>query len=171
MLIFLIGFMGSGKSHNGKKLARTLKYKFIDLDHYLEKKADLTITQIFERYGEEYFRTLEQECLHEMADRDNIVVATGGGAPCYFDNMDWMNQRGITIFLQPSVNILVDRLLPGTNYRPLLKGKSTLELRYYITEKLKERLPFYSKAQHTISISRHNQKVVNEILELLDKNS
>ncbi len=168
MRVFLVGFMGSGKSHNGKRLAKALNCEFVDLDDYLEKKVNLPITEMFELHGEDYFRLLERDCLREMAETENVVVATGGGAPCYFDNMNWMNKIGITVFIHPSINILVNRLLPGTSHRPLLKGKSELELRHYIFHKLEERLPYYTKAQHTVIVNKHSNKVTKAILKLLD---
>ena len=143
--IYLIGFMGSGKSTLGKVLARLLNYSFIDLDHYIEKKEGFIVAEIFSRYGEERFRELERLAIHETAQTGNTVVATGGGAPCFFDNMDFMNQQGITIYLKISPDNLCRRLASARAHRPLLAGKNEDELQAFIKEKLKERTPFIKK--------------------------
>ncbi|NJK84331.1 MAG: shikimate kinase [Saprospiraceae bacterium] len=167
MRIFLIGFMGSGKSHNGKKLAKALNYNFIDLDDYIEEKAGKSIEEIFQQAGESYFRHLEQECLKSMTQFDDIVISTGGGAPCFSDNMAWIKKNGISIFLNPSVNILLHRLLPRTAHRPLLKGKSSEELYQYIHNKLEERVAFYNQADFTITLPNESEDVVKNILQHL----
>ncbi len=167
MRIFLIGFMGSGKSHNGKRLAKALSYSFIDLDDVIEEKAQMSIAQIFEREGEFYFRNLEQTCLKNTVQFDNIIVSTGGGAPCFSDNMQWIKENGISIFLNPSVDILLHRLLTKTAHRPLLKGKSTEELRCYIQHKLEERIPIYNQADFIITLSTESEDVVKSIIRHL----
>jgi shikimate kinase len=167
MRIFLVGFMGSGKSHNGKKLAKVLNYNFIDLDDYIEEKAQQNIEQIFQQEGEAYFRHLEQNCLKSMTQFDNTVISTGGGAPCFSDNMQWMKENGVSIFLNPSVDILLHRLLPRTAHRPLIKGKSAIELRQYIQHKLEERMPFYSQADFTITLLKESEDVVKSIIQHL----
>ena len=150
--IFLIGYMGSGKTTIGKLLAKKLGYSFIDMDHHIEEKQFKTISQIFAEKGEEEFRRLEQNCLHEVADFENIVISTGGGAPCFFDNMDYMNSHGLTIYLKLTVEELAERLeLVGISKRPLLAGKSSDELRQFITEGLQKRESFYEKAAYSLS--------------------
>ncbi|MFW6389146.1 MAG: shikimate kinase [Marinilabiliaceae bacterium] len=144
--IYLIGFMGSGKSTLGKVLARLLNYSFIDLDHYIEKKEGLTVAEIFSRHGEERFRALERLSIHETAQKGHAVVATGGGAPCFFDNMDFMNQHGTTIYLKISPENLARRLAPARAHRPLLADKSENELLTFIKQRLEERTPFYQRA-------------------------
>lgn len=167
MRIFLIGFMGSGKSHNGKKLAQALNYNFIDLDDYIEEKAKQSIEQIFQQEGETYFRHLEQTCLKSMTQFNNIVVSTGGGAPCFSDNMQWMKEHGISIFLNPPVDVLLHRLLPRTAHRPLLKGKSKAELRQYIQHKLDERMPIYNQADFIVTLLKESEDVVKNIMQHL----
>jgi len=144
--IYLIGFMGSGKSTLGKVLARLINYSFIDLDQYIEKKEGATVAEIFSRHGEERFRELERLAIHETAQKGSTIVATGGGAPCFFDNMDFMNQQGTTVYLQISSENLTRRLVTARTHRPLLADKSENELQAFIKQRLKERTPFYQKA-------------------------
>jgi len=150
--IFLVGYMGSGKSAMGRLLARKKGLNFIDLDTYIEGKYHRTIAEIFAQEGEESFRIKEQFCLHEVAAFENVVIATGGGAPCFFDNMDLMNAQGDTIYLRLTAQHLVRRLSsskPGV--RPLISNKETTELLQYITGMLEIREPFYLKAKYIIS--------------------
>ena len=150
MKIFLVGFMGCGKTTIGKKLARLLNYEFADLDKLIEVKAGMTIQEYFSEYGEEQFRVLEKEVLHSLANRTDLVVATGGGAPCYFDNMEWMNQSGVTVYLSMPPRALAGRL-QGSTTRPLLRGLAGESLVEFIANKLKEREPFYNQAQNVVS--------------------
>jgi len=144
--IYLIGFMGSGKSHLGKQLAQELGWDFLDMDDFLEANEGMTISQIFAEGGESLFRDLERNYLHATYDFSKTVIATGGGAPCFFDNIDWMNKNGQTIYLKTPVAILVDRLKKETAHRPLLAGKTTEALSQFISSKLTERSPFYEQA-------------------------
>ncbi|HEY0897299.1 MAG TPA: shikimate kinase [Sphingobacteriaceae bacterium] len=145
MIIFLVGFMGSGKTTLGKRLSRLLGYAFVDLDKVIESRAGATIPQYFQQHGEGAFRQLERECLQRGLPSGNAVVATGGGAPCYFDNMDWMNRHGVTVYLMLSPKALASRL-KGSAERPLISGKSGPELVAFIEEKLAERESYYKKA-------------------------
>ena len=145
--IYLLGFMGCGKSYMGKSLAQQLGWEFLDMDDFLEANEGMTISQIFAEGGETLFRKLEQNYLHATYDFSETVIATGGGAPCFFDNMDWMNQNGQTIYLKTPVSILVERLKKETTHRPLLAGKTTVELSQFIRNKLVERSPFYEQAR------------------------
>ncbi len=147
MRIFFIGFMGCGKSRMGKKLAAKLDRPFIDLDHQMENIFGLTIPQMFEAYGENGFREKERDTLQNPDYDKDIIVSTGGGAPCFFDNMDWMNQNGMTVFIDTPTTALADRLINARVERPLIKGKSYNELIYFIENKMIERRPFYEKAQ------------------------
>jgi len=146
--IYLMGFMGCGKSYLGKQLAQSLGWDFLDMDDFLEANEGLSISQIFAEGGETLFRQLERNYLQATYDFENTVVATGGGAPCFFDNVDWMNTHGLTIYLKTPVSILVDRLKSETNHRPLLAGKTDMELSDFIKTKLAERSPFYQQAQY-----------------------
>ena len=146
MRIFLIGFMGCGKSTMGRALAASLNMTFIDLDTYLEERYFKTIPQIFAEEGEANFRLKERKVLEEVSAFDKVIIATGGGAPCFFDNMELMNQSGFCIFLDVEIDSLVYRLIHAKTERPLIKGKSPEELRHFIEELMLKRRPFYEKA-------------------------
>lgn len=150
MLVYLIGYMGCGKTTAGKKLAKKLGYKFIDVDNLIEEAQGITIAEIFETQGEDAFRKIEQEMLATTFELENVIVATGGGAPCFYNNMDAMNENGLTIYIEMSPKALLSRLKGNIEERPLLKGKSDDELLSFITEKLDERNPFYTKAKTTV---------------------
>lgn len=149
--IFLIGYMGSGKSAMGRMLAKHLDLDFIDLDAYIENKYRLSIAQIFELEGEKAFREKEKYCLEEVAEFENVVIATGGGAPCFYNNMELMNAKGKTIYLKLTAEHLSKRLAgskPGL--RPILQNKTGDELFRFIQEKLAEREKYYEQAHYII---------------------
>ena len=151
--IYLTGFMGSGKTTFGKLLARALDRNFIDLDHLIEKQEGASISQLFANHGEKEFRERERTALLSTTKYKNTVIATGGGTPCFFDNMSFMNNHGITIYLKVSEEDLVKRLRPAQSKRPLIAGKEESELRKIINIKLSERSPFYDKSQITVDTS------------------
>lgn len=154
MKVFLIGFMASGKTTIGEELANTLGYQFIDLDDFIEEKYNKTIKMIFEYYGEDHFRQIENEALREISSIEgNIVVASGGGTSCFYNSVDFMNSIGITIYLRAEVAELVSRLIASKKDRPLLWGKSEEELNNYIIRVLEERKKYYEKAKITVDIS------------------
>jgi len=144
--LFLIGYMGSGKTTVGKQLAKKLNLQFIDMDLFIENRYRKSISAIFEEKGEAGFREIERKTLHEIIDFENVVISTGGGLPCFFDNMDVMNQVGITIYLKVSVEELARRLRNGKQQRPLLKDKNHDEMKDFIAETLEKRNNFYRKA-------------------------
>ena len=149
--IFLVGYMGSGKSAMGRLLAKRLGYSFVDLDHYIEGKYHKTIAQLFQEEGESAFREKEKLCLREVGEFENTVIATGGGAPCFFDSMEYMNQQGVTIYLKLSPGQLVTRLLKDkAGVRPLLTNKTPEELLDFITTMLQKRTVYYEKSRHVI---------------------
>jgi len=149
--IFLVGYMGSGKSAMGRLLANRLGYCFIDLDQYIEGKFHKTIAQLFRDEGEAAFREKERACLREVGEFEKTVIATGGGAPCFFDSMDYMNRQGVTVYLKLRPGQLVERLLKGkAGVRPLIHGKTPDELLVYIETMLAHRSGFYEKAQRVI---------------------
>ena len=164
MRLFLIGFMGCGKSTMGRALASQLDLTFIDLDSFLEEKYFKTIPQIFAEEGEDGFRKKERKVLEEVCLFDDVIVATGGGAPCFFDNMDLMNNSGYCIFLDVQVSSLVNRLLHARVERPLIKGKTVEELEAFIGLTMEKRRPFYEKAKY---ILRGSEITTNQIVELL----
>jgi shikimate kinase len=147
MKVFLIGFMGCGKSTMGRKLARQLGYDFIDLDHEIEKRTDTTIGNYFSVNGEMAFRELERKTLQEFDYPVNCIVATGGGVPCYFDNMDWMNANGTTVYIEMSPMALAGRLERGKDKRPLLKDLNEAQMIAFIEGKLAEREGYYKRAK------------------------
>ncbi len=145
--------MGAGKTTIGKALAREMGVEFYDLDWYIENRFQKKIPEIFAEKGEEGFRIIEQKMLHEVAEFENVVISCGGGTPCFFDNIDYMNEQGETIYLNADVDTLYAHLMMGKSQRPLIQGKSQDELKEYIKTSLDTRLPFYSKAKHQIQIS------------------
>ena len=144
--------MGAGKTTVGRALARELGVDFYDLDWYIEDRFHKKIPDIFAEKGEEGFRDIERKMLHEVAEFENVVVSCGGGTPCFFDNMDYMNAQGETVFLNAEPSVLKEHLLMGKSQRPLIHGKSPEELEEYIDKSLTERLPFYAKAKHSIGV-------------------
>jgi shikimate kinase len=160
--------MGCGKSTLGRSLANTLNLTFIDLDTFLEEKYFRTIPQIFAEEGEVGFRRKEQNVLKEVSAFDDVIVATGGGAPCFFDNIDVMNNTGFCIFLDVEIPSLINRLINAKTERPIIKGKSPEELNNFIEEMMKIRRPFYEKARYIIKGSKITPK---QILELLNGHS
>jgi len=164
MRIFLIGFMGCGKSTMGRSLASSLNLTFIDLDTYLEAKYFKTVPQIFAEEGEEEFRKKEHKVLEEVALFDDVVVATGGGAPCFYNNMDVMNEAGFCIFLDVAVDSLVARLIHSKTERPLIKGKSPDELRSFIELLMQKRRPFYERAKYVL---KGSELLPSDVVELV----
>jgi shikimate kinase len=147
MRIFIIGFMGSGKSYTGIRLAQQLEFPFVDLDAYIEDQNDKSIDQIFEESGEASFRQIEKTALESLHAYEKVVVACGGGTPCFFDNIDWMKKQGTTIFLDLPPHILEQRLQKGMDHRPLIKNMDKAgDLRAYIESTLEARRPFYQQA-------------------------
>ena len=147
--IFLTGYMGAGKTTLGRALAAEIGVPFIDLDHYIEKRYCKTIAQLFAERGEEGFREIERRMLHEVGEFEDVIISTGGGTPCFFDNIEYMNAQGTTVYLDVPVERLFIRLSIARNKRPLIKEKNDEELLAFITEQLAKRAPHYSKAQYT----------------------
>lgn len=145
--IFIIGYMGSGKTTVGKRLAKSLSLTFIDLDAYIQNKFRKTISELFAEKGEEEFRKIESHALHEVAEFEDVVISTGGGAPCYFDNMALMNHAGTTIYIKAHAEELAARLQASKTVRPLITGKPLEELIPFITEHLAQRECYYNSAQ------------------------
>lgn len=146
--IFLLGYMGSGKTTLGKAFAREMGLSFIDLDWYIEERYHKTVREIFIERGENGFREVERQMLLEVSEFENVVISTGGGAPCFFDNMEVMNQKGDTVFLNVSPGVLYHRLKVATHNRPILQGKTNEELKTFIIEALEKRKPFYTQAKY-----------------------
>ena len=151
--IILVGYMGSGKTTVGKALSKETGMMFYDLDWYIESRMRKSVSQIFAERGEEGFRKIEYNMLHEVAEFEDVIISCGGGTPCFFDNMDYLNQQGDVVYLKATPETLYKHLLMAKMERPLLKGKSSEELIAYITEHLKERSPFYEKARYILDVN------------------
>lgn len=151
---------GCGKSTFGRKVAAMLGSNFIDLDKMIVEKEGISIFEIFEKKGEKYFREIESALLKELTDNKiHFIMATGGGAPCFFDNMNYMNENGITIYIDTPIEIILERLsASGINKRPLLKQMGEENLYEGLVEKLKLRRPFYNKANHILSYHTNLEK-------------
>ena len=170
--IFLIGYMGAGKTTLGHALAEATGLSFIDLDWRIEGRFHKSVNEVFAERGEEGFRLLERGMLHEVADFEDVVVSVGGGTPCFFDNIDYMNACGETVYLKASPDTLLKHIAMSRGQRPLLKGKSPEELRTFITMQLQEREPYYLKARHVVNIdvlddSAKISAIANQIRTLL----
>lgn len=145
--IFLIGYMGCGKSTLGRALQNATGLEFIDLDHYIENRFHATVSEIFAQRGEEGFRRAEAAMLDEVSQFSDVVVACGGGTPCFFNNMELMNERGLTVWLTTPIERLFERLQRNRAKRPILANKSDEELMAFITDALEQRRPYYSRAK------------------------
>ena len=167
MRIYLLGFMGAGKTRLGKELAQLMDYSFIDLDQLIVEQEGRSISQIFETEGEIYFRTVEKESLHKTSLYKNTIISTGGGTPCFYDNINWINTHGTSIFLDVDHEILCDRLWRGRHKRPLIKKLSRAELSPFIEEKMLARLAFYTQAHVHYKILVEDQKSAAELSSFL----
>ena len=151
--IILVGYMCAGKTTVGKALAKKMGRTFYDLDWYIEERFHSKVPKIFAEQGEERFRDLERRMLHEAAEFENIVLSCGGGTPCFFDNMEYMNQVAETYYLKATPETICSHLKISKGERPLLKGKSPEELHEFVSQQLQERSQFYEKAQHIIDVN------------------
>lgn len=147
MKIYLIGFMGAGKTHWGRLLSQKLSIPFFDLDEQVTEHAGKTITEIFATEGEEQFRIQEKEALHIITESHNsLVMACGGGTPCYFNNIDYMKQSGAVIWINTPVEILFQRLVKEKEKRPLIRNLSDEQLKNFIVKKFADRKIYYEQA-------------------------
>lgn len=166
--IFLIGYMGAGKTTLGKAFAREMGLTFVDLDWYIEERFHKSIRQLFTERGEDGFRDLEKRMLHEVAEFEDVVISTGGGTPCFLDNMEYMNTMGKTVFLDVNLSVLFRRLRVAKQQRPLLVEKNDEELMAFITENLQKRLPFYTKALYVFNGEKlEDRRQIKESVERL----
>lgn len=154
--IIIIGYMGAGKTTVGKALAGQLNRQFYDLDWYIESRMRKTVKQLFDEQGEAGFRQIEYNMLHEVAEFDNVILSCGGGTPCFFDNMDYLNQQGETVYLKATPEVLYEHLKMGKTVRPLLLNKTPEEVQVFIKQQLAEREPFYLKAKYTLDVNLMN---------------
>jgi len=165
MKIFLIGFMGSGKTTIGKCLAERIGFDFVDTDSFIEMQQGMAVSELFAQHGEAAFREMEHNILLEIQKLDCAVVSTGGGMPCYGNNMDIMRSGGKVVYLKTSPQALTHRLFCLHNERPLIKGKTEEELQQYIVEKLSEREPFYSRAHIIVQTENFSMEALLRLLE------
>jgi shikimate kinase len=163
--IFLVGMMGSGKSYWTKFLSKKLKTGGYDLDYLIESNEEKTIAEIFAEDGEEYFRKQESKILKWFKDKKSFVLGTGGGTPCYHDNMDWMNKNGVTIFIDSPISQLVERLIPEKSHRPLICNLSDTALFEFLTQKRLDRLASYEQAKIKLTGDEINEKQFLKIIK------
>ncbi len=166
MRIYLIGFMGSGKSTVGRKLAREFDCQFLDLDDAFEEKYHIRVADFFEKYDEHAFREIESKLIKETPTAEDLVISTGGGTPCFHDNLSWMKDSGLIVYLQMSVPALVNRLSNAKRIRPLIKNMNPEELKEFIGLKLKEREVFYKQAQVIVNGENCNVKMLAQSIKL-----
>lgn len=166
-MIYLIGFMGSGKSSLGKKIARELNWKFLDTDELIEEQEEKKIREIFRNEGEHRFREIEREVLRGITPKQKILVSCGGGTPCFFDNMKWMKQHGGVLYLKVGEKILMERLMKERKKKALLEDKTLVQIKSYVARTLRMRMPFYHKADKIFELngSRITAKAMDELIK------
>jgi shikimate kinase len=166
MRIFLIGFMGSGKTHWGKQLASQMKIPFYDLDEVISATEKKTISQLFAESGEEAFRVKEKEVLESLIDQNpSMVLSCGGGTPCFFNNIERMKKYGVVVWLNTHVDIILSRLIKEKSSRPLLKNVHDEEMKSYVIRKLNERRMYYEQAD--LTIDNENSISINEFIQTI----
>ncbi len=156
--------MGSGKSYWGKIWADKLGYSFIDLDQLIENREQASIVEIFEKNGEDIFRLLETKMLRELVRHDDCIIACGGGTPCFHDNINWMNEKGTTVYLSAPPAYLFEKIKDEKAKRPLIKNVNEAELLFFTEQTLKQRLPFYEQATVTIEATALDDNTLQEVL-------
>lgn len=154
--IIIVGYMAAGKTTLGRQLAKEMSLSFYDLDVYIENRMHKTISQLFIERGEQGFREIEQKMLHEVAEFEDVVISCGGGTPCFFDNMEYINQQGESIYLKASPRTIIEHMGLNTKNRPLMQGKAEEESLAFVEQHLAEREPHYAKAQKTLNIDLLN---------------
>ncbi|MDO5314482.1 MAG: shikimate kinase [bacterium] len=147
--IYIVGYMGAGKTTAARRLAQRMGWEVVDTDALFEEKYKISVNDFFNKYDEPLYRKLESEVLKATESLDHVVVSTGGGTACFFDNMDWMNQHGLTVFLRISPQAAIDRVIHSRHKRPLVEGKSEEELTEFVSQHYASRLPFYEQARIT----------------------
>jgi shikimate kinase len=161
--IFLIGFMGSGKTYWGQKWARQSGLAFYDLDEIVEAKEGKSIAAIFDKEGEGYFRKAETEALKNFSEKEGCIIACGGGAACFNDNMQWMNENGITVYLSAAPAYILSMVKEEKDKRPLINKLNEAELLFFIEQKLKEREPFYNQAKFILPVAELNESSLSTL--------
>ncbi|ATL49845.1 shikimate kinase [Chitinophaga caeni] len=162
--IFLLGFMGAGKTYWGKQLAEHLGLPFYDIDEVIVEEEGMPVSDIFAEKGEDYFRMRETEVLKDVSEQPEFLVSCGGGTPCFSDNMDWMNNQGITVWINPSIETMVERLQRKKYKRPLIQDLTDDDLSAFVEKKLNERIQFYQLSQKIITADELSlDYLINEI--------
>ncbi len=164
MKIFLLGFMGAGKSYWGRLLAGKMQLPYYDLDEVIVEEEGKTVSEIFGAEGEDFFRGREKEKLRQLAGQEAFIISCGGGTPCFFDNMQFMNDTGVTVWLNPSITAMIERIARKKHKRPLIKELSDTELKAFVEKKLSEREPFYRQSRLIIDTANES---VNTLAEKL----
>lgn len=170
MILFLVGYMGCGKSSLGRKIAKRGGMRFVDMDSVIEEREGASVSDIFYYQGEEYFRGKERELIEELAaEQDDVVVSTGGGVPTWQDNMARMNEIGECVYLRRTAEQIASRLSPhGRQKRPKLRGLNDEELVAFMTTNMAEREPFYSQARHCVDcVSLSDEELIEKILAVV----
>ena len=168
--IVLVGYMYSGKSTLGRHIAAKLGYEFFDTDKEIENKFRYTVLSFFKNFGEDVFRKAEHEMLKELLLKDNVVIATGGGTPCFYGNMEYINNMSLSVYLQMNVGQIMSRHAKSKVKRPLLEGKQEDEIKQYITETLVQREQFYLKADIVADAFNPDAAKITEDIKKLQKN-
>lgn len=163
--VFLIGYMGVGKTTIGKKLANRLGLEFVDLDAVIEQDQKQNISEIIRTQGEKHFREIEEEKLIEISKKNNLLISTGGGTPCFHNNMDVILENGVSIYLKMDEKSLVNRLEKNTESRPLIAGKNRMELEAFVTQHLQERKSHYERADLQFEMLNVNAARLNDLVE------
>ena len=163
MKIFLLGFMGTGKTYWGRLWAAQQNLHFFDLDTEIEKHTGLTIPQIFEQHGEAYFREQERERLRSFEKEDEFILSTGGGTPCFYNNLQWMNENGLTIYLDTPLALLKERLIKEKMHRPLIKQLDEQGIEHFIETSIRKRKEYYSRAHIILSTESISDITFDEI--------
>lgn len=170
MRIYLIGYMYSGKTTVGRKLADALGYDFLDLDQAIEARFHTTLPLFFKRYGEPMFRQVEMQMLHDTSRMDNVVISTGGGTPCFGNNMQWINDNGTSIYLRLTEESICQRMECSRKCRPTIMALPPEERKQFIHDQLSARLPIYQQARHTIVADGMDTKdIISTILQAINQ--
>ncbi|MEI6409501.1 MAG: shikimate kinase [Bacteroidota bacterium] len=162
--LFLIGFMGAGKSHWGLKIANRKNLPFVDLDRRIEDQTGKSVPQLFQELGSEGFRLEERQVLQGLANLPSAIVATGGGTPCFFDNLAWMKQHGRTVYLKVPLSVLLERLEPERRNRPLLANLSDAEFPVFVEQLLADRTPIYLQSEVVLEYNAEAEFAFIEML-------
>ena len=169
MRIFLLGFMGTGKTYWGLQWAEANNLSFYDLDELIEKEEGSTVADIFEKNGEDYFRQKEAFILRSLDQVENCIIACGGGTPCFYENLEWMNHNGYTISLLAEAEYILDNVKKEKGKRPLFRDVNDAEILFFIQQKVNERLPFYLGAKKVFNVNELDSHSLGNIIHSFSK--